>query len=336
MGRQEKQARDKVASQASAWVVRLADPNAPADQRRAFEAWRSQSPHHEVAYEQAAAAWERLDRLQALNRRAARADADLLAPRKGRLSVWRPRHPLQWAAAAISLAAAVVGAVAVDAWAFPAYATAVGERRVVVLADGTRAELNTNSKIVVHFHHGHREVVVVRGEALFKIKDDGRPFLVRAAEHARVQAERAELDVRIRDRSADIVVRQGDATASPQPAVFEREAASPDRLLPGADAKYGPDGVSVHQIGPVEVDRVLAWRQGAIELSGQTLAEAVEEFNRYNRRHLTVSDSSIARLRLAGYFQSDDLAGFVGAVTSAFPVRAVAGAENEISFRRRG
>ena len=55
MGRLENATRDKIAREASVWVVRLADPNAAPDQTRAFEAWRSQSPRHDVAYERAAA-----------------------------------------------------------------------------------------------------------------------------------------------------------------------------------------------------------------------------------------------------------------------------------------
>ena len=334
MGRLENATRDKIAREASVWVVRLADPNAAPDQTRAFEAWRSQSPRHDVAYERAAAIWRRLDRLQALGQGSSKIDPDLLAPRTPRKLHWPSARPLQWAAAAASVAAVLAGAVAANVWASPAYASGVGERRLVLLADGTQAELNTNSKIVVHFRHGKREVVVVRGEVLFKIVDQTRPFIV-IAKHASVQTQRAELDVRIRTGAADIVMRQGDATVTAQPVAFVQDGAPPRRLLSNTDAEAGPGGVSVRQIPSAEVDRVLAWRQGGIELSGQTLAQAVEEFNRYNRRQLVVADASISTLRLAGYFQCDDLPGFVGAVTAAFPVNVAQDDPNRILLSRR-
>jgi len=34
---------------------------------------------------------------------------------------------------------------------------------------------------------------------------------------------------------------------------------------------------------PAEIDRKLAWRGGKIDLAGETLGEAVADFNRYNQ-----------------------------------------------------
>ena len=321
MGRQEKSSRERVAREASTWVVQLVGQDKSADLLEAFETWRGQSPHHEVAYERAALAWRRSDRLQALAQGSARVDADLLAPKQGPGARWAFSQPVRWATATLVVCAAVVGSATVGGWASPAYATAVGERRLVLLPDGTQAELNTDTKIVVHFGRGRREVVLLRGEALFKVADDSRPFIVRA-KHAQIRAKHTEMDIRIRDEEADIVMRQGEATISPASIIPIRLRTS-SRLLPqGTDAEANPDSLIVHPIASTEIERVLAWRQGAIELSGQTLGQAVEEFNRYNRRRIVIADPSISALRLAGYFQSDDVSAFVNAVTGAFPVRA--------------
>ncbi len=324
MGRQEKAAHERIAGEAAEWVVRLADSDAAAGQCGAFEAWRGQSPRHEVAYERAAAAWGRLDRLRALSQGEAWPDADLLAPARPAVRPWAfASRPMRWAAAAAGVVATVGGGLAVNAWAFPAYATGVGERRLVVLDDGVQAELNTDTKIVVRFRHGRREVIVVRGEVLFRIAHGHNPFVVRA-ERASVEARQAEVDVRLKDRVADIVMRQGAAT------VTADDNAPVLRLVSNTGVETGPGGVSTRAMPTMEVDRVLAWRQGAIELSGQTLAQAVEEFNRYNRRQLVVADPAIAGLRLAGYFQCDDLTAFVNAVTTGFPVRASQGDPDRI------
>jgi len=59
------------------------------------------------------------------------------------------------------------------------YATALGEKRTVTLADGSIIELNTNSAIAVAFGRDERNVALEHGEAVFRVgKDSSRPFLV--------------------------------------------------------------------------------------------------------------------------------------------------------------
>jgi transmembrane sensor len=56
----------------------------------------------------------------------------------------------------------------------------------------------------------------------------------------------------------------------------------------------------------------LAWRQGEIILDGMTFGDAAAEFNRYNRRQLSV-DTQLAERRIVGWFRTDDLDGFARA-----------------------
>jgi transmembrane sensor len=203
-------------------------------------------------------------------------------------------------AAAALVATLGVSAFVLTTLASPAYATGIGERRVVVLSDGSRIELNTNSKVVVRYRDGLREVELIRGEAVFDVAREARPFVV-MAKAARLEAQRGEIVVRLRGDEAQVNVRQGlVSVATP--------GSAPSTLAPGLEADLGPDGARVGAIGPAKVERTLAWRQGAISLDGQSLAEAAEEFNRYNTEKI-VADSSIANLRVGGYFQTSDVSG---------------------------
>ena len=61
------------------------------------------------------------------------------------------------------------------------YATQVGEQRLVVLDDGSRMTLNTNTRVHVSLGSKQRSVEVQQGEALFEVaKDPQRPFVVHA------------------------------------------------------------------------------------------------------------------------------------------------------------
>lgn len=71
----------------------------------------------------------------------------------------------------------------------------------------------------------------------------------------------------------------------------------------------------------MEIDRALAWRSGKIDLAGETLADAVAEFNRHNRRKLVIADERLSGERLFGVFRTDDPDGFASAVYRSLGVR---------------
>jgi transmembrane sensor len=312
-------------------VVRLDDVSCSAEDRAAFEAWRGQGPEYEAAFEREAYAWERLGRLRVMSPRAAAPDANLLAPRK-RPSLWKLKRldAKVWArAAAIVGAVGMVAAGMISTTATKAYATAIGERRVIVLSDNSRIELNTNSKVLVRYRKGAREIRLVRGEALFAATPDSRPFIVTAAGTQLETTDAAQVAVRVKGDVAAVTVKSGAVD------VDLKDGAKDTRQSAGVAAVYTPAGGRVQRISTAEMDRTLAWRQGAIALNGQTLDQAVAEFNRYNRQRISVDDRSVSGLRLAGYFQSTEPGSFVSAVTSTFPVRAKRDAEGVIHLTAR-
>lgn len=321
--------REAVRQAAALWVVRLDDASCSEADRAAFEAWRGESFEHEAAYEREAAAWTRLDRVRALRPGQQRPDADLLAAAE-------PRRPVaarsRWARGlAVSAAIALIVAGGLSFGTSTAYATAIGERRVVVLGDNSRIELNTDSKVVVRFKRGVREVRLVKGEALFQAAPDARPFLVKAADAVISADGVAEVAVRLRADGAIVTVKKGAVDVDP----VRPDARKDLRLSAGVAAVYDSHGARSRVVSDAEIDRSLAWRQGAIALDGQSLEQAVAEFNRYNHQQIRIADPSIADLRLAGYFQTTEPTGFVAAVTSAFPVRASEGADGAIRLSRR-
>jgi transmembrane sensor len=332
MGREAGSQREAIRLAAAQWVVRLDDPTCSADDRAAFEAWRAQGPDHEASFEREAYAWERLFRLRAISPRAGAPDANLLAPPRGRSPFWKMDglDAKAWArAAAVVGAIGMIAAGVISATASTAYATAIGERRVIVLSDNSRIELNTNSKVLVRYRKGAREIRLVRGEALFAASPDARPFIVTAGGAQLETSDAAQVAVRVKGDVAVVTVKSGAVD------VDLKDSAQDSRQQAGVAAVYSPIGGRVQRVSTAEIDRTLAWRQGAIALNGQTLEQAVAEFNRYNRQRISVDDRSVSGLRLAGYFQSTEPGSFVGAVTSTFPVRATRDAEGVIHLTAR-
>lgn len=330
MERETGSRREAVRQAAAQWVVRLDDPSCSAADRVAFEAWRDDSHEHEAAFEREAVAWSRLERLRALRPGLERPDRDLLAADR-RMTLPKLSQST-WArgmAAAAALALAVAGVTTFGGGT--AYATAIGERRVVVLSDNSRIELNTDSKVIVRYRKGVREVKLIRGEAVFEAaQDDVRPFVIKAADAVMQADGSTEMAVRLRSDGAAVTVKRGAVDLDPAPT--ERKDV---RLTAGVTAIYSSAGSRSRAVSDSEIDRALAWRQGAIALNGQSLEQAVAEFNRYNKQQIRIADPSISGLRLAGYFQTTEPNSFVSAVTSTFPVRAAASADGSIRLSHR-
>jgi transmembrane sensor len=59
-----------------------------------------------------------------------------------------------------------------------------------------------------------------------------------------------------------------------------------------------------------DISRDLAWRSGMLVFNQQTLAEAADQFNRYNNRKIIV-EGNARRIRIGGSFKADNVDVFV-------------------------
>ena len=59
-----------------------------------------------------------------------------------------------------------------------------------------------------------------------------------------------------------------------------------------------------------EISNDLSWRRGVLVFNQQTLADAAEQFNRYNSRHILV-EGSARKIRIGGSFKADNVDVFV-------------------------
>src|SRR5688572_21604466 len=120
------------------------------------------------------------------------------------LSAPEVRHTpiyVRWAAAAVIVVAIGLAFAAVYLQVRPVqYETAVSEQRDVLLADGSRVTLNTDTALTVRYATSSRRVELERGEAIFAVKHDAaRPFEV-AARQTVTRALGTEFNV---DRRSD-------------------------------------------------------------------------------------------------------------------------------------
>ena len=340
-----------IEASAADWLARRDSGAWSAAEQAALEDWLSADAGHRVAYLRLQAAWNEAGRLQALgaglrgdgvpprgtwSSGAARADAapaDPAVALQGHAFATRQgsRRPRRGRLAVAG--AAVAACLLVLAWQAPGllpdeesrHATGLGDVRTVALADGSQTTLASESRIDVHLSRRERRIALQQGEAYFEAaRDAGRPFVVEAGDR-RVVAVGTRFSVRRDGPDLRVVVTEGlvrleteALDGTPQPAA----------LLPaGSIALARRDGVLVRSTSLAEAARLVDWRSGLLVFRDTTLAEAVDEFNRYNRRKIVIVDAEVGDLRIGGSFRWANAEGFVRLLEQGFPVRADYGAE---------
>ena len=192
------------------------------------------------------------------------------------------------------------------------YATAVGERVPITLADGSRIHLNTHSALAVDFGSAARYVRLLRGEAWFEVSSDAaRPFTVETPQGS-VRVTGTSFGVRRDDGAMLVKLTEGDVQLS-LPGSAETVG-----LAAGQQARLSAEGIS----DPVSFDRTAAtaWLRGQMVFYDTPLAEVVASLNRYRPGRIVILDEELHRLKVSGVFTTDDPDAALTVIADTLPV----------------
>ena len=339
---------------AADWVLRSNAGEGAASQRE-LVAWLQKDPRHQEAYDRLSGTWAVFDRAE----RAGATD-EILAKLRTRTR----RRRAGWQLAAVS--AIVFGGAAL--WierstpsrppalplvALPARPPSDSIRK---LPDGSIVELNEHAEIAIRYESSVRRVLLLRGEALFRVeKEPARPFLVQAGS-VEVRAVGTAFNVRLEEKAVEVLVTHGTVRVedavnrlslvpAPDPVGDAAAAASEQDgvlvagqrmvvTMPALDvpAEARPE-VRIASLAPEEIDQRLAWRIPQLEFGGMELAQAIALLNRHNRLQISTGDAATAKLRISGVFRSDNPEGFLLIVEATFGLRADRIGEHEVILR---
>jgi transmembrane sensor len=319
----------EIDAEAAQWAVRLCGSPLSPEEQDELDRWLAIDSRHPGALLRARAAWLDLDRLAALANKSVpqSTGAEERPPVRERL--FERRRVLAAAVSALSL-----GIGAALWWASTdrgsVYVSEVGEIRRVTLSDGSTLVLNTASEARVLFGKAGREVQLVRGEALFEVtKDPTRPFQVRT-DDVIVRAVGTVFAVRTQTQRVEVTVADGAVEVTAE----HREGGSAARRVGTREEAIlqGGRAIQVQRIRGEELERRLAWREGMADFDGESLAEAIEEINRHNHRHIVVNDPALAARPVVGVFRANDAANFAETVATALNAEVVA--EGDVLYIR--
>ena len=224
------------------------------------------------------------------------------------------------------------------------YATSVGERRDVTLADNTVVTLNTGSKMSVEYSTSVREIYLARGEATFQVASDpGRPFIVSAGMR-RFQATGTRFNVRVLSpQLTELTVTDGQVKVmDAPPRLPETPAQRRATLLYGETtvqaletAQVEPGFQSVSPIDASAAETRLAWQRGLIIFEDEALQDALVEIDRYTTTRFVLADEKVRHVRIGGSFRTGDVDGLLSSLRDKFRVDSKRDAQGRIVLSSR-
>jgi transmembrane sensor len=319
----------QIYEEACDWFIDMRTGDVDAAGKQRFDVWVRKSPEHLRAYLEMSEIWDDAALVDAsgqsnsadLIERARNAGADIVAfsgsANAGAVPVRSPsatrfRVQLAAAAAVAFIAIAVGSFIGYERWREPTYSTGIGEQRSVMLADGSRVQLNSRTRLKVHFTEHARNIELQEGQALFKVaKNPQRPFIVTSGGFS-VRAVGTVFDVDRKQSATTVTVLEGRVAVSslaglrPEISPVSAIQVTTPQVFVDAGEQLRTQAHSTTQPAPANVAAATAWTRGSLVLAGSRLADVVEEFNRHNERQLVIGDPSLAQMRISGVYASTD------------------------------
>ncbi len=310
-----RQARVQSLEQAAQWYATLRDEAVSESDRLAWRAWLAACAENASAWQHIDAVSRRFDPLRAEPAGgAAAAVAGVDAARRANRSRRRMLNGL-----AGVLGMGVAGWLGWRHTPMPQFVAALrsdhytgkGERRELVLNDGSHIWLNTASELQVEYDDAQRRLVLLDGEILVQTARDvqARPFYVQTR-FGRLQALGTRFTVQQTAQQTRLDVFDG---------TVEIRTAVGQVLRVDAGRSAQVDSAGATPMGAA--DRVReAWHRGRLPADDMALGDLLAQLARYRRGHISVAPE-VAQLKVMGVYPTDDTERALAMLEQNLPIR---------------
>jgi transmembrane sensor len=307
---------DVLLEEALDWVVRLKTGAPVRADLEALQRWRDQSPEHEAAFRKAARLF-----------RNAGIAAGELAGQPAVIDAARasPGLPARVLARRAFLGGAIAAAVGgylvvrppLGLW--PSleelsadYRTGKGEQRKVAVTPDVSLEMNTQTSIALRSVPDETRVELISGEAsVTALRSSPKPFVMLAA-NGRITAKQADFNARCLDGIVRVTCLNGMVDVA--------QGGKLVQLREAEQVSYSLGGIEVSV--PIDPAQVTAWQAGLLIFRDQTLADVVDEVNRYRSGKIIITNADLKQRVVNGTFQISKLGDFVLQVQQLFGAQA--------------
>lgn len=310
---------DPLLHEALDWIIRLKTGEPTRDDVDALQSWRAQSPAHEEAFKTAVRVFRHagVAALELADRPAAPGIVPEIVPvaASSPSRIFARRAFLGGAIAAATAGYLVVNP-PLGLW--PSleelsadYRTGKGEHRSIAVATDVSLELNTQTSIALRQARDQTRIELISGEAAVGATSPSKPFVMLAADGS-ITAMQANFNARCLDGVVSVTCLDG--------AVDVVRGGSSVRLSKAQQVSYSAAGIE--DAVPIDPVQVAAWQSGLLIFRDRSLADVVEEVNRYRSGKIIITSSDLKSRIVNGTFQISKLDNFVRQVQQLFGAQA--------------
>lgn len=288
------------------WLIRKCDADWSAHDAELLDDWLAQSYAHKAAFWRAEFGWQQAQRI-------------------GSLGPWTEQRPsifrrMRWLApslvAASILLAVGLGSISIRNPVEPLeqFSAPLGGRATVSLPDGSRVELNTNTRIRASRTFKQRQIWLDDGEAFFDIAHrQGEPFTVHIGQQT-VTVVGTKFSVRKDRGKVTVKVLEGRVNVD-----VDSDGGAHSSTIGAGQFTITTDGSTLQgRIPDDELRDAFLWRSGMLSFDSATLEEVVAEFNRYHRKPIVIADPALRAIELGGTFRAENEEAFVRLLRDAY------------------
>lgn len=309
------------------WLALSSDAGLSAEDQAAFDDWLAESDDNERALRRHSEIWLALEDFAG--------EPEIVSRRAGALEAMRRANRNRWSTPfrlpriAYAIAASLIAMTGAGSWFasldnVQQLTTAMGERRALVLADGSRLSMDARTHVTVAIGSAQRRLQMDDGRARFEVASQpNRPFTVEANGHV-VIATGTSFSTELVGGELHVIVYEGKVAilkgGMPDPQTLLALRRNPgDRaisIVPGQEFIARGATAMVRRDAPGSS----SWESGLLEFVDEPLSDAVEQLNRYSNDVITVTDQRAATIKVNGIFKAGNSAAFIDAITRIYPV----------------
>lgn len=308
---------------AAEWFVELQGDKVSEETRQKWRQWRQEKPEHDEAWQRIEAFSERIDILQPALARAA-------LTRTG--SPGR-RRAVKNLAILLFASSGVLAAQSMLPWQrwTADQLTRAGERKTLVLDDGTSLSLNSDSAVNLRFTASERRIRLLEGEIMVSTAKDSRgplgasrPFIVETGQ-GDLLALGTQFTVRtFDDGNSRVAVYEGAVEVRPR-------LGSAVVVRPGQALDFSSHGAASFDVA---AENDTAWVQGMMVAQDMPLSDFAAELSRHRAGWLSC-DPDAATLKVTGTYPLDNTDKVLAALTRALPIEIAYLSRYWVRIRRR-
>lgn len=305
---------ERIAGQAADWLTLLMSGEMTEAQTRRWQAWRAEHPDHERAWRHIESV---MGQLRVLEPKAA---YENLSPyRREQKRSAKRRQLIHLVFLGGVLGGSGLAATRSDTWRqlTADHRTSKGEQQHVMLDDGTRVVLNTDSAVDVRFDVQRRQIRLLSGEIFVETAHalgalvDTRPLFVETAEG---QVRALGTRFLVRQHKGQTLVAVLESAVEIQPWHLGGEV----RVLPaGEHMAFTRD--AFESPGPLSAGDQ-AWLREQIVAEDMRLDDFLAELQRYRKGFVRCAPE-VAGLRFSGVFPLQDTDRILSALPKVLPVQ---------------